>query len=343
MIGIRSEGSSILYTIDIGGRFIRHMWIGVMEYQLKLPSALVALSLIAILSGCGSGEDAPPSVAPSSAITIATPQVSPTFQRTFQPYPETSGVFTSDLTKPLAFESNLARYADAQGNVLLHLNLYRNAGTGPNESNTYSRFLSLSAATGWDFGASGSTDPRRSAFGSANGLVHFSAGRGWSFGDLVQYKQPGSITALFDSDGSDVAIGPAPNNELTAMRLRLEGGQFTLETRKTTGGVWSASEKQTVQMPTDFSTVREINGRILRFRSIELLDVISGTSGDALHVRLSGDLEPAYPFSRFYGGDYLLWRARGSEMLHALERDPICESASPMACVDRLNRDLLET
>jgi hypothetical protein len=276
------------------------------------------------LSGCGSGGEAPPPPPAAPSFVISAPQISSVLPETY-----TSGPFnvgTSFRIMPTA-----SHFVDPQQNLLIHLTTFRLSNApGPARD---ARMMTLTPSGAWSLGAISTTHPIVGALSTANGLTYISREGNSFFQSTVRQGDVQSVTVPLSGPENEVVVGPAAGGELIAARLVRDADTFSLETRKTVNGTWTTFDRQTVRLPDDFATTRVVNGVSFNYESHAIRGVVSGARGDVFHMALLGSKEPTNPVTPYYGGDYLLWRERGSNELVAIELYPVCQpSLSPKAC-----------
>jgi hypothetical protein len=287
-----------------------------------------ALSALAIaLSGCGSDGGAANN--PQAVVTIAAPKTSAAVPKPLDGPPSVvSGVFTTEFTFPSEVVPQLAVSVDAQQAAFIHLNTFA-AANSANDEKRSANFATLVPNAGFSMAALDTTNPIVKVLVSNAGVSYVSFGEGAWSSVLMRGGVPPVMTELFRGGAKEVAVGPAAGSELFAARLVLELGSYALETRKTANGTWGGVERSTVALPMEFAPDRTAGGVRFQLREFTLRSTLSGTRGDAFIVSLIGDadnMQAFFPFSPTYGGDYLLWRERGSNELKTIAYKGLCQA-----------------
>lgn len=310
------------------------------QYQFRYQRAFaIAAGLCAatfVLSGCGSDGENARSAPPT--VSIGAPLVSAALPKpTSVGLPLVAGAFTTDVSFPFELEPQIALSVDAQQRVFLHLNTYGNERDGLNERRN-ANFAVLTPGTGFSLGTLNTTHPISNVLSSKTGVSYTSSGAAALFSNLMRPNVPPTVSEVFSGSPNEVAIGSAVGGELFAVRLSLNSGNYTLETRKTTNGVWGDVAQSIVTLPSDFTPDRTVEGVRYQLQRFSLRSALSGARGDVFAVSLFGSAEPATPFLfPFYGGDYLLWRDRGSNELKTIAYKELCFSPSPRGCLFDVN------
>jgi hypothetical protein len=302
-----------------------------MSYRNVYTVALALSALATALSGCGS--DSGTSVEPPPSVSIAAPKVSALIPKPSNGAVPVSGVFTTDVTAPFELAPNLATSVDAQQRLFIHLNTFAEAGSANNERRS-ANFATLAPGAEFSIGTLNTTHPIGNILASKSGVAYLSFGAGVLSSTVMRPDVPPTLATIFSGAVNEIAVGPAVGGELFAARLALSAGSYTLETRKTASETWGAVERSVVTMPPDFSPDRTVNGVRYQLQRYTLSAALSGARGDVFVVSLSGIVDPApASWASQYGGEYLLWRDRGSNVLKPIAYKALCQSPVPRGCL----------
>ncbi|TAG80503.1 MAG: hypothetical protein EAZ21_08065 [Betaproteobacteria bacterium] len=304
-----------------------------MSRPFSATAVIVAAAMS--LSGCGSGEDA--AVAPTPVVTIAAPVISLLVPQSPNAFPLVNGAFVNNLSRTFEMAPQLKTSVDAQQRTYIHLNTFTEAGGAANEARS-AAFATLIPGAEFSLGTTSFTHPFSNIVASKSGVSYVSFGANTLYSVLQRPVVPAAITELFRGSEAESVVGPAVGGELFAARLVLNSGSYFLETRSTSNGMWGSTAQTAVTLPIDFTPDRTAGGVRYQLQRFSLRSALSGARGDVFVVSLFGITEPAtsFPFSG-YGGDYLLWRDRGSNELKTIAYKELCFSPSPRGCLFDMN------
>jgi hypothetical protein len=297
-----------------------------LKHSMKLiefdKASLAIISIALGLTGCGSSGDSPISPpAQAVGVTISAPLISPEVTAV-------EGAFEGDKQGGFTevAERRVRLHMSAEQVALVHADLRPSADVGAGRT-----FLTLLPNSGWTTGTLGSSISIQQVFSTSTGINY----AGLTSLNVLQsfelrHNQLTAAVDLFAGNGSNAVVGRAANNELFAAKLSFNGTSYQFEERRTLNGVWSDAVRSDVVLPPEFTPVRESGGLTYRLGSLNLLDAFSGAAGDAVVVNIRGSIDPPASFpNNAFGGNYFLWRDRGSVQFRSIGFSPNCPPLPP--------------